>query len=247
MRALFIKTIVVLGLCGCGSNSYHTNNNIDDDFSPLEILAIKVRGIIGVAEDPSLDLRYPVYLVPDKTFWNGCPNPSKAEGVTCRSARVAEIEKGVSQWLDYFPKNNVVPIITIVSSTDLPLKPKNRPVYLKIDLNGCKNVTIPAHLTLLACYVSTGEIVFIKSKNITPRVMAHELGHALGVHHTTLVNLDHSPAIMSEPIQSDYVTPLDILFLCGLHPEIECPLPVKEAMPKREEIKCRWQEDMSCK
>ena len=227
MRALFIRTIVVFSLYGCGSNHNHSHTSIVK-ISPslIDVLAVVIRGEVDRMKDKTVDFRYPIYIVPDKSFWSGCQDPSIANGKICRSSRMAAIKDGTNEWLRYFPKNTR-PVVSIVEKQDLPAKPKNHPIYLMVDHSGCKEAEIPKDLILLACYKSSSEIVFIKSDNITSRLVAHELGHAFGIDHTVLLNPDGSHTIMSEPIKSDYVTFIDILFLCGRHPEVKCPLPTK--------------------
>lgn len=225
MRALFIRTIVVLGLYGCGSKPHHPSTSIAKICpSLIEGLATVIKGEISRMDDPTVDFRYPIYLVPDQSFWSGCKDSSIASGKICRLSRMAALKDGINEWLRYFPEN-ARPAIMVVSKRALSAKPANPPIRLIVDSVGCKDAKIPKGLVLLACYRNSSEIVFIKPDNITSRLVAHELGHAFGIDHTVLLNPDGSHPIMSEPIQSDYVTLLDILFLCGLHPEFKCPLP----------------------
>src|SRR3989344_775623 len=102
MRALFITTIAVLGLWGCGGNSYHNDTStLKARQSTLEDLTLAVRGItIGMAS-PSIDFHYPVYLVPDESFFSGCKEISSADGsAACRIAREHAVQKAINQWLD---------------------------------------------------------------------------------------------------------------------------------------------------
>src|SRR3989344_4603723 len=103
MRALFIKTIAVLGLCGCGGNSYHTNTSAAKVYySTLEDLTIAVRSItIGMASPP-VDFLHPIYLVPDESFYSGCENISSVGGAeACMVAREHSVQVAIHQWLDY--------------------------------------------------------------------------------------------------------------------------------------------------
>ncbi|OGH91412.1 MAG: hypothetical protein A2534_02950 [Candidatus Magasanikbacteria bacterium RIFOXYD2_FULL_39_9] len=218
MRVHFIFALA-LSLGACGSNSHNINDS-------------SVTGAnVGTSDkdnhktDAPVDFRFPIYLVPDDNFWSGCSDPSTIFGESCRADRVSELESGVEQWLAYFPLADR-PVIMVVEKENLPADVTNLQIIdLYLDDSRCKGVDIPPCFTLWACYEHSPEdIVFMKDEYITSQVVAHELGHAFGLPHTEWLNEGCASPIMTTPVQSKFVTDLDMQLLCRKHPEISCPI-----------------------
>lgn len=199
MRALFIIAVLWCLSCAGGYQSV-------EEFGSTNQLSI-----------PSLS--YPIYLVPDYGFFLACDKMKNANKEICKKNRLRAVAAGAEQWQEYFRGQDRLAIIVVLPE-DLPAYTFNPPVYLQVDPDGCKDVQIPTSLTLLACYQANAvlrKIIFLKDENITSRIAAHEIGHALGVDRTIRTNIDGSHPIMSEPIGSDHVTFLDIEQLCKVH------------------------------
>lgn len=176
-------------------------------------IAIAVFGICSCARAPYFDLRHPVYMVADKSLWSGCGEKDSAGYETCRAFRVKQIYSGLSQWFDYFDKANRPLAVIVYSEEELPANRVNSVIYLKIKA-GCCGKGYAAHYDRWP--VSSPEIVFDRSFWITPRLVAHEFGHALGRGDNDVPEGTYS--VMSYKMPT-FVLPRDIKMMCRLHHE----------------------------
>ena len=168
-----------------------------------------------------INLREPIYLVADQSFWSGCKNHPDGEDA-CRGLRVEQVKKGINEWLDYFDEFDRPRLIIACSSNELPPRTANTPIHLKIAKDYCgqtnKRTSYPS------CYkdrLDSPAIIFDLPEEIAPHI-AHEFGHALGRNHNDMPEDAYS--IMSYTLQAFHVLPLDIKIMCEMH--AECP-PVK--------------------
>ncbi|TSC83934.1 MAG: hypothetical protein G01um101413_737 [Parcubacteria group bacterium Gr01-1014_13] len=180
-------------------------------------IAIALVAICSCGGVPYFDLRHPIYMVTEQSFWSGCEqDPTGYEA--CRASRVQQINDGVKQWFDYFGKANHPRAVILYSKNNLPSNRVNEDViYLKIEAGFCGEGSF-------ACYAygassssySSPEIVFDNSFTITPRRMAHEFGHVLGRDDNDVP--EGTGSVMSYKLPT-VVTPLDIEMMCRLHHE----------------------------
>ncbi len=152
----FLIAIAFVGICSCAGT--HTGTST------------KVR-----RPELYFDLRYPIYLVIDESFWAGCEK-DPADLKVCHEFRVKQIKDGVDQWLNYFDKTTR-PLVSIFSLNEQPSSNGvNKIIHITMEQGVCgKNA--------LACWVERTKppkIVFERPRWIIPRVMAHEFGHVLG-------------------------------------------------------------------
>lgn len=170
-----------------------------------------------------INLRHPIYLVIDKSFWSGCEDdPASYEA--CRMNRIEQINDGADDWFKHFDKVTRPQVVIVYSKADLPSNPINNPIYLKIKDGFCGMATKTQ--IAAACYtdkfLSPPAIVFNLPENIISSHFAHELGHAfgrVGKEHNDMPKDTYS--VMSYTLRSDHVVPIDIKILCETHPE--CP------------------------
>ena len=119
MRSFLIAFALVICSCGSSTQSF--------DLRP---------SVIRTPFLPSyLDLRHPIYMVTDKSFWSGCDKDPAGDKL-CRAVRVAQINEGVGQWFDYFDKADRPEAVLVFSEDDLPSNLKNRVIHLGIDPGG---------------------------------------------------------------------------------------------------------------
>ncbi|OGH91908.1 MAG: hypothetical protein A2534_00225 [Candidatus Magasanikbacteria bacterium RIFOXYD2_FULL_39_9] len=197
MRVLFIIAVAIasLWLGGCGTGKAYVN------------------------------LRKPIYLVTEDSFFTGCEKDPAGSGA-CRESRSQIVRDGVMLWLNHFEKD-VRPFVGIVSNRDLvPFGTTNQPIHIMVMPGGCDEVS--KKKTILACYFggdwfSEPHINFTNTApdHIAANVVAHEFGHALlGSEHYD--NEDGTLSIMSEAVPiGGVVVSTDIDRLCWIHKE--CP------------------------
>ena len=151
MRAVW-TLISAITLFGCGDNSY-----------------------------TYMDLREQIYLVPRKSFWDGCEQDPRGYQA-CRHWRIGSVYRGVNEWFKYFDKESQPQVVVVDSILDIPWYAKNKPIYLSVDKNFCKKAL---GFDCEACYYYSWhhrkeiKIVFV-SANTIDLFMDHEFGHALG-------------------------------------------------------------------
>lgn len=163
--------------------------------------------------DPYFDIRHPVYMVTENSFWIGCDKDPKGYKA-CQEFRVSQIYAGINQWFNYFVGNNLPRVVIVFSKNDLPSKLVNEVIYLKIEKGNCGKENA-------ACYgrdnpLSLLYIVFDDVQWVLERFMAHEFGHLLGRDDNDVPK--NVESIMSYKFQKR-VTPLDLKKTCALHPE----------------------------
>ncbi len=167
-----------------------------------------------------INLRWPIYLVTDSSFWSGCES-DLAGYEACRAFRIKQINDGVDDWFGHFDEATRPQVVIVYSKADLPSNPINDPIYLKIKGGYCGMATSTE--IAAACYynkfISPPVIVFDLPKNITSSTFAHEFGHALGREHEDVPKDNYS--IMSYTHDSGHIIPIDIKIMCKMHSE--CP------------------------
>lgn len=176
-------------------------------------------GLLGCGQ-PFFDLREPIYLVAEDSFWQGCnEDPDGYEA--CAAERSAIIYESVDMWFRHWPAETRPRAIFIGREQDIP--GSNKPVYLKIDETECRS----SPGAIAASCFSWGsadpvKIIFKEPKYITVYIMTHEFGHVLGLDDNSVP--DEKVSIMSYGLWEVCVVPLDIEMVCEIHPEVECPV-----------------------
>jgi len=174
-------------------------------------------GLSGCVSPPYMNLRQPIYMITDHSFFAGCEEDANGPAA-CKEWRILQVKRGVSDWFEHFDEPTRPQVIIVASNGDIPDDSENTPIHLQIQSGYC-NDSDGAHP---ACYHysydSEPSIVFDSHVNIDPFLSAHEFGHALGRDN------DDTPekvgSVMSYSIPT-YVLPIDIQMLCELHDE--CP------------------------
>lgn len=184
---------------------------------PLFLLAFLV--LIGCsAAMPYMDLRRPMYLVTDKSFFAECENYSEGPAA-CKEKRIQEVRTGIKSWFRHFHELTRPQVFIVASEDEIPLDASNEPIYLRVDKERCKrdDASVPA-----ACYSfgwnTISAIVFESPRFITPFIAAHEFGHVLGRDDNDVPKGIGS--VMSYEMPT-YVLPIDLEKMCALHDE--CP------------------------
>lgn len=165
------------------------------------------------------DLREPIYLMINKSFFFGCEKETSGEEL-CRKERVLEVQNGVNDWFKHFYAPFAPRVFIVESFADVPEDAINLPIHLRVKQGFCDS---RAGLSKRwACYFYSYRagptIVFDLPMRITPRIVAHEFGHALGCGHND--EPEGGKSVMKSFPDSD-VTPVDLKILCQIHKE--CP------------------------
>lgn len=182
---------------------------------------------------PFIDLRHPVYLITDKSFFLDCEKESALICVNdlacaladCQKRRVDEVKKGIDDWFKHFAEPTRPRAFVFASRDDVPKGEKNSPIYLRIvygicdDRNGGKSA---------ACYSSKDGsdpaiIYFDEPGTVYALIMAHEFGHALGYNHRDVPKTRQGlvESIMTPVPTAETVLPWDLAVVCKIH--AECP------------------------
>jgi hypothetical protein len=156
-------------------------------------------------------------MLTDKSFWSGCDRDPAGDKI-CRAVRVQQIKEGVEQWFDYFDIADRPQKFIVFSEEDLPANSKNRVIHLGIDPGGpCGKENMGKRY--IACYRHrVPEIVFQGPAWITPRISAHEFGHALGRDDNDVPEGTSSVMSYKKPTR---VLPRDVEMMCRLHTECQ--------------------------
>lgn len=193
MRSFYITAALAV-ICNCAGKNTNTDSAV-------------------VTRRPELyyNLRYPIYLVVDESFYFGCEQ-SPTDEAACRALRLQHIKEGVNEWLDYFDDANRPKVVFFPSTEKPPSDSANKTILVRMQSVICGRAA-------LACWFERKdppEIVFANRRWIIPRIMAHEFGHVLGRGDNDVPA--GTVSIMSYNTQKA-VEPLDIKMVCKLHRE----------------------------
>ncbi len=177
--------------------------------------------VAGCGHFPYVNLREPIYLVTEDSFFVGCEKDWQGQE-QCRDRRRDQVKAGISQWFRFFTKKSRPEVYIVGSTSEIPNGTINRPIRLRVQPGLCKD---PDPGEAGACYRrnnfwSSPEIVFDRADQILQALVAHEFGHALGLNHYEREGKDHS--VMSAGEVGDNVVLDDIERVCREHNE--CPL-----------------------
>ena len=185
------------------------------------LIAIVALGICSCAfrSGPYIDLRYPVYIVAEQSFWSGCEEDLASEDA-CRQSRIAQVRSGINQWFDPFEETDRPQAVILDSKDKLPWRSVNEAIYLKIEKGNCGK-DARGKKKAGACYgrdnfFSPLYIVFESSIQIRPQVVAHEFGHALGRDDNDVP--EGTGSVMSYDTPTNVLL-MDIKMMCRLHRE----------------------------
>lgn len=184
-------------------------------------IAIALAAMCSCVKAPYFDLRQPIYLVTDKSFWLGCEDDKNVGEEACRQYRIDQIYAGFSQWFDYFDQDNRPRAVVVSSEKELPPHLVNAVIHLRLSETFCGKDFYgkdPAE----ACYYRPGIFssqniaVIFQNKDKIDRLASHEIGHVLGL------DDNYAPAangsVMTYPVQNP-VTNFDVKSMCKKHRE----------------------------
>ena len=165
-----------------------------------------------------LNLRAPIYLITDPSFFSGCRNHINGPAA-CKEERIAEVRNGANDWFRHFDEPFRPQVVIVYSHDDIPAGAENTPIHLQMKKGYCGS---RRDFKIAACYHyiyhNEVRIVFESNEDITQRVITHEFGHALGREHNDTA--EGIGSVMSYSLPT-YVLPIDIDKLCQIHEE--CP------------------------
>lgn len=174
-------------------------------------------GLGGCYTQPYMNLRQPIYLVTDHSFFSDCQDNPKGPAA-CKEQRILEVKKGVNDWFKHFQESSRPEVIFVASGDNVPDDSENKPIHLRIQSGYCGSDGEAHPACYHHSYDSDPAIVFDNYAEITPLMSAHEFGHALGRDN------DDTPeeigSVMSYSVPT-YVLPIDIQLVCDAHDE--CP------------------------
>ncbi|HEY3352004.1 MAG TPA: hypothetical protein VGQ83_02025 [Polyangia bacterium] len=148
---------------------------------------------------PQLDLRQECVLVAGDAFWRGCD-------ADCREEVTRALENGAQAWFRHFPeaRRPRVRLVAEAPPTD------DNVIHLEIT----PDLERPA----VYSWGLSAAIHFRSHADVTPLIVAHELGHALWGDGHVAGRL----SVMSAT-ELFYVTPDDLALVCAAHAEVPCP------------------------
>lgn len=165
-----------------------------------------------------MDLRQPIYLVTDPSFFSGCKSDRKGPAI-CKEWRLYQVKLGINDWLKHFDEPMRPQTIIVYSHDDVPESAENPVIHLRVRKGYCDEGTPPQ---VAACfhYIYRGEALFVfeAGNEIDAQTVAHEFGHALGREHED--TSEDIGSVMSSSRRTR-VLPIDITLVCQLHEE--CP------------------------
>lgn len=172
----------------------------------------------GCVAQQHMDLRQPMYLITDRSFFSGCKNDRKGPAI-CKEWRLYQVRIGINDWLKHFDEPMRPQVIYLSSHDDVPEDAENTVIHLRVSKGFCDD-GVPPEAAACYQYLYRGEsvIVFDEGEFINARTVAHEFGHALGREHWDTP--EDIGSVMSYSVPT-YVLPIDITLVCQLHEE--CP------------------------
>ena len=171
-------------------------------------------------ERPFFDLREPIYLVAEESFWSGCEKDERGY-MACQAERMDIVFRGVKMWFRNFDEATRPIALIIYPEENAPEDAVNEAIHLRISGDSdCDDDWV-------ACYewgpFKSPTITFRDPKYEDVPKVAHEFGHAIWLDgHVTgrLSNMDKYALF--------YVVPLDVTEMCAAngtcpaHDEVWC-------------------------